>query len=111
VTGFCGALAVTDAILNGGPGRKLRALRRELNLHLWVRRAMHRFSPTDYDALIDVLNVRAKRVLARFTRDEPVRLLVRVCIRQPRLLLLACRSLFSVRRVTSVFRVSPQHSS
>jgi flavin-dependent dehydrogenase len=118
VTGFGGALGVADAIMKGpstwlgaGRGRRLRALRRELNLHLWVRRAMHRFTPTDYDLLIDVLNAPAKRILARYTRDEPIRLLLSVCLCQPRLLLLACRALFNVRRVTSVFRVSPQHSS
>src|SRR5207249_6056487 len=38
VTGFRGALGVAEAILNGGASRELTALRRELNLHLLIRR-------------------------------------------------------------------------
>ena len=45
VTGFRGALGVSQAILNGGRSRELRALRRELDLHLLIRRSIHRFQP------------------------------------------------------------------
>src|SRR3984885_10337879 len=41
VTGFRGALGVAEAILNGGSSGALRKLRRELDLHLLLRRSLH----------------------------------------------------------------------
>ena len=48
VTGFRGALGVAEAILNGGSSRALRRLRRELDLHLLLRRSLHDFQQDDY---------------------------------------------------------------
>ena len=48
VTGFRGAVGVTEAILNGGRSRELRSLRRELDLHLLIRRTIHQFKQADY---------------------------------------------------------------
>ena len=41
VTGFRGALGVSEAIMNGGESRELRSLRRELELHLLIRRTIY----------------------------------------------------------------------
>jgi flavin-dependent dehydrogenase len=49
VTGVRGAEGVAEAILNGGHSRKLSSLRRELNLHLLIRRALHHFQQADYN--------------------------------------------------------------
>ena len=97
VTGFRGALGVAEAILNGGVSRELRTLRRELNLHLLLRRSLHDFQQSDYSALVDLLNDPARQSLAEYSRDEAWKILWRVCLRQPRLLLLGLRGLLARR--------------
>jgi flavin-dependent dehydrogenase len=93
VTGFRGALGVAQAILNGGKSAELDNLRRELDLHLLLRRSLHRFEQADYSRLVDLLNNGAKQSLARYSRDEAWKLLWRVCLHQPRLALLGLRGL------------------
>jgi len=93
VTGFRGALGVAEAILNGGSSRELLALRRELDFHLLLRRSLHRFQQADYSHLVDLLNDTAKRPLTECSRDEAWKILWRVCLRQPRLILLGLRGL------------------
>lgn len=95
VTGFRGALGVAEAILKGGPSRELRTLRRELDLHLWLRRALHDFQQSDYSRLVDLLNESAKQSLSEYSRDEAWKILWRLCLRQPRLLLLGLRGLLT----------------
>ena len=95
VTGFRGALGVTEAILNGGNSRELRALRRELDLHLLVRKILHQFRQADYSRLVDLLNASTRRSLSLYTRDEAARVLWHICASQPRLLLLALRGLLA----------------
>lgn len=92
VTGFRGALGVAEAILHGA-SRELRALRRELDLHLLLRRSLHHFQQADYSRLVDLLNDPAKRSLSRYSRDEAWKVLWNVCLRQPRLVLLGIRGL------------------
>ncbi|MBZ5502124.1 MAG: NAD(P)/FAD-dependent oxidoreductase [Acidobacteriia bacterium] len=98
VTGFRGALGVTEAILNGGTSRELRSLRRELDLHLLLRRTLHDFQQPDYSRMVDLLNDAAKESLGEYSRDEAWKILWRVCLRQPRLLLLGLRGLLMRRR-------------
>jgi digeranylgeranylglycerophospholipid reductase len=93
VTGFRGALGVVEAILNGGASRELLALRRELDLHLLLRRSLHDFQQADYSQLVDLLNDPAKQSLAEYSRDEAWKILWRICLSQPRLLLLGLRGL------------------
>jgi flavin-dependent dehydrogenase len=93
VTGVRGAEGVAEAILNGGRSRKLSSLRRELNLHLLIRRALHHFQQADYSRLVDLLNSPAKTSLSTYTRDEAARVLWHICRNQPRLLLLGLRGL------------------
>lgn len=95
VTGFRGACAVAESILNGGTSLDLVSLRRELDLHLLLRKALHGFTQTDYSALLDMLNSSARALLGRYTRDEAGKLLWRLALRQPRLLLLAFRALLA----------------
>ena len=93
VTGFRGALGVAEAVLDNGKDREIRGLRRELDRHLLVRRVLHGFSQDDYSRLIDLLNAPVRRVLSSHNRDEAVTMLGRLCLHQPRLLLLALRGL------------------
>jgi flavin-dependent dehydrogenase len=98
VTGFRGALGVAESILNGGTSRELRSLRRELDLHLLLRRSLHDFQQPDYSHLVDLLNEAAKKSLGEYSRDEAWKILWRVCLRQPRLILLGLRGLLMRRR-------------
>jgi flavin-dependent dehydrogenase len=95
VTGFRGALGVSEAILDGGRSRELRALRRELDWHLLIRRTIHSFEQADYSRLVDLMNASTKRSLSRYTRDEAGRVLWHLALSQPRLLLFALRGLLS----------------
>lgn len=98
VTGLRGATGVAEAILSGGPSRELRALRRELDLHLLLRRTMHEFKQADYSRMVDLLNDSTLRSLATYSRDEAWKVLSRVCFRQPIFLWLGLRGLFTSRR-------------
>ncbi len=104
VTGFRGALGVAQAILNGGKSPELETLRRELNLHLLLRRSLHRFEQSDYSRLVDLLNHGAKQSLSEYSRDEAWKLLWRVCLRQPRLALLGLRGLLMSKRAAESSR-------
>src|SRR5580692_9596262 len=84
VTGFRGALGVAQQILHG-VSSELRTLRRELDLHLLLRRSLHDFQQADYSRLVDLLNDPAKQSLAEYSRDEAWKILWRVCLSQPRL--------------------------
>ena len=95
VTGLRGAFGVAEAILAGRPTSKLRALRRELDLHLLIRRAIHHSTPARYSLLVDLLNARTREDLEGYTRDEPAGVLWRLCLHQPRLILFGLRGLIS----------------
>jgi len=93
VTGFRGAQAVAESILQGGRGTGLLALRRELSTHWLLRRTMHHFRQEDYSHLVDLLNAATRDTLSEITRDESTRLLWNVLRRQPQLVLLGLRGL------------------
>jgi len=95
VTGFRGALGVAEAILAGKPGLRLRALRRELDVHLLIRKVIHNADQARYSHLVDLLNARSRKDLEGCTRDEPSQVLWRLCLHQPRFLLFGLRALLS----------------
>ncbi len=93
VTGFRGAQAVAESILQGRQGKELLNLRRELSTHWLLRRTMHNFQQKDYSRLVDLLNAGTRETLSEITRDESARLLWNVLRRQPQLVLLGLRGL------------------
>src|SRR5712692_8624728 len=93
VTGFRGAQAVAESILQGRQGRELLNLRRELSTHWLLRRTMHDFQQKDYSRLVDLLNAGTRETLSEITRDESARLLWNVLRRQTQLVLLGLRGL------------------
>ena len=93
VTGFRGAVGVAETILSGRASRELRALRRELTCHLLIRRLLHCFSQADYMRLFDFLNGSTRRLLSAYTRDDVSTILWRLCLYQPRFVLLGLRAL------------------
>src|SRR6202035_368571 len=70
VTGFRGAQAVAESILQQGSGRELLSLRRELSTHWLLRRTMHHFQQKHYSRLVDLLNAATRETLSEVTRDE-----------------------------------------
>lgn len=97
VTGFRGAQGVADSILSRG-NSELRTLRRELATHWLIRRTLHEFKQEDYSRLVDLLNVSARESLGEINRDESMRLLWSVALRQPKLVLLGLRGLLLGKR-------------
>jgi digeranylgeranylglycerophospholipid reductase len=93
VTGFRGALGVSQALLQDGRSRELATLRRELQTHWLIRRALHNFEQKDYSLLVDLLDASTRQSLGEINRDESTRLLWNVVRRQPRLVLLGLRGL------------------
>lgn len=93
VTGFRGAQAVADALLGARDSVELKSLRRELDTHWLIRKALHRFQQNDYSNLVDLLNAAALESLGEIHRDQSTRLLWNVIRRQPRLVLLGLRGL------------------
>jgi len=97
VTGFRGAIGVVEAILNGGPGNELRAVKKELDRHCLIRKILHPFTTKDYVSLINFMNPGTRRFLGQISRDESFGLLKNLILRQPRLLLIGLRSLIAGR--------------
>jgi flavin-dependent dehydrogenase len=94
VTGLRGARAVAEAILNGKKtGKEASKLKRELDLHLLVRRLLDGFDDLDYDTLIDSLSGDLNEIVSRETRDDLSRMYLDIISSQPKLLLLGARAL------------------
>jgi flavin-dependent dehydrogenase len=98
VTGLRGAMGTAQAIMNGGSSTELEALRKELDRHRLIRWILNRFGETEYCQLIDMLTPSAKCSLSQINRDEANRLLRSVVFKQPKILLLALRTLIFGRR-------------
>ncbi|PYJ65443.1 MAG: hypothetical protein DME76_18220, partial [Verrucomicrobia bacterium] len=87
VTGLRGAKCAANAILRQADyWKELRALRRELSLHLLIRSVLNRFHGRDYDRLLDLLNERTIHLLGLYSRDQAARICCRIFLAQPRLL-------------------------
>ena len=95
VTGFRGAVGVAEAINNGGSSKELRALKRELDSHWLIRKVLNGFTQKDYSDLLDLLIPTTRHSLSYITRDETIKLLRNVILKQPRFLLLGLRSLIN----------------
>ena len=90
VTGLRGAKAAAYAILRRSDyAKELRALKRELSLHLLIRSVLNRFQSGDYDRLLELLNEQTIKLLGAHNRDHASKILCRLLLAQPRLLSLA----------------------
>jgi flavin-dependent dehydrogenase len=93
VTGLRGARAVVEAILNGRKtGKEISKLKRELDLHLLVRRMLDSFNDLDYDRLIDFLNRDLTEIVSNQTRDDLSRMYLDLVSSQPKLLVLGAKA-------------------
>ena len=94
VTGMRGAAAAARSLLRGTSyARELRPLRRELDAHALVRRALDGFADEDYDELLRLLNRRGLRVLNAYPRDRLAHAFWRLLPAQPCWLMLGARAL------------------
>jgi hypothetical protein len=91
-------MGTAQAIMNGGCSTELEALRKELDRHRLIRWVLNRFGETEYCQLIDMLTPSAKCSLGQIHRDEANKLLRSVVFKQPKILLLALRTLMFGRR-------------
>jgi flavin-dependent dehydrogenase len=93
VTGLRGARAVVEAIQNGKrTGKEVSKLKRELDLHLLVRRLLDGFDDLDYDRLIDFLGGELTDIVSNQTRDDLSRMYLDLVSSQPKLLFLGARA-------------------
>lgn len=94
VTGLWGAQAAAQALLQGIPYRQaLRPLKRELDLHWLIRRALDGLRNPDYDALLQALHRPLRQFLAQRSRDQMAWAFFRTLLLQPRLAFLGARGL------------------
>lgn len=98
VTGLAGAAAAARAIVNGTSYRReLRRLKRELDLHWWIRWALERLDRRGYERLLTQLDGPAGAFLGRFHRDEMAKVFWRLPLVEPRLVGTGLRALFGRR--------------
>jgi flavin-dependent dehydrogenase len=84
VTGLRGAVGVVESIVHGRSA-ELRSLKRELDLHLLVRKVMHRFDDGDYDRLLGMMDVSVAKSVGKHDRDSALRVLSSMALKHPRL--------------------------
>jgi len=100
VAGLRGARAAVRAVVGRAPYTStLRELKAELDLHSMMRVILNRLGDRDYDRLLELLDARTRNVLAVHNRDEFKGAFFRLLLTQPRLLLLAAKSLLRMRGV------------
>ncbi len=87
VSGFLGAQAAATALLKG---RSYRArcwrVRRELNVHWFLRHLLNRLDNQGYDQLASTVSLKVRNFLSRYDRDSMNRVVWRLPILEPRLL-------------------------
>ncbi len=99
VTGFMGARAVAEAIIHNRPySITWREVKRELDIHWWVRLLLDHLDNSGYDALIRCLTPRVREFLGKRTRDEMRGALWRVLFTTPQLWRVVPHLLRSSRR-------------
>ncbi|MEA3349401.1 MAG: NAD(P)/FAD-dependent oxidoreductase [Chloroflexota bacterium] len=92
VTGFWGAQAVVEAILDSRPyHRTLRPLKRELNMHWLIRFLLERLDNDDYDRMVELISPAVVDFLAQRNRDEMAGAFWKLLLLQPRFVGFAAR--------------------
>ena len=87
VTGLQGAEAAARAILQGTSYRsELRPVKRELDLHWWVRWALERLDNRGYDHLVRAVSGDVKNFLGKYNRDTMVPVFWKLPFIEPRLI-------------------------
>lgn len=99
VTGFWGARAAAQAILkNTSYSHELRALKRELDLHWYIRYLLERLDTPGYSRLIECITPPVQRFLSHYNRDQMAGAFWQLPFREPRLLVLGLQLLLRLPR-------------
>ena len=94
VTGFWGAKAVVKTILTDSSYRhNLRALKRELDLHWYIRTLLERLDNAGYDQLVDNISPKVQNFLGNRNRDQMAGAFWKLPFIQPQMLLVGLRCL------------------
>jgi flavin-dependent dehydrogenase len=101
VSGLWGARAAVEAITTGIDYPKaLKPLKRELDLHWWIRRLLERLDNEGYDRLVANISPKVIRFLGRYDRDGMRGHFWKLPILQPRFIPLGLQILFQKPRHT-----------
>jgi flavin-dependent dehydrogenase len=94
VSGLWGAAAAVRALLRGSPyAYELRPLKRELDLHWFIRLLLDQLDNPGYDHLVSSVTPAVQQFLSNRNRDEMAGAFWRLPLLQPRLLALGLRLL------------------
>ena len=67
--------------------REVKAVKRQMNLHLSVQKILNKFKDKDWDNLISYMNQpKIRKVFESYNRDNPFPLLINSIIKEPRFL-------------------------
>ncbi|MDP3733597.1 MAG: NAD(P)/FAD-dependent oxidoreductase [Nanoarchaeota archaeon] len=88
VPGLRQAEIVVDCISNHkNYQQEVQPLAKKLKLHLLVRRILDKFSDRDWDTLVSYINQpKVQKVFEKYTRDNPIPLVMMALIKEPRFL-------------------------
>lgn len=96
VTGFWGAQAAIRSLLKETSyQRELRPLKRELDMHWYMRSLLERLDNPGYDRLVRLITPAVGRFLARYDRDQMAKNFWKLALIQPRFIPLGLRLLLS----------------
>lgn len=93
VTGFVGAQDAVGLIQGKSNQNKWLTVKKELDLHLLIRRLLDQMSPRDYDDLIDMLNPSVTNFLSCHDRDNMRSHFWKLALLQPRFIPLGLKLL------------------
>jgi len=65
--------------------KKIFPIKKELLMHLFIRKTLNKFKEKDYDELIDMLK-NQKKLFMKHSRDSSMKLMLNLILREPRLL-------------------------
>lgn len=88
IPGLQQAEILANSLINGKDYEKeVQPLRKRMELHLKLRRMFNKFEDKDWDKLISLINqLKIQRLLEKHTRENPLPLVIKTVIKEPRLL-------------------------
>ena len=91
VPGLKQAQILADCIINNKDFHKeIRPIQKRLQLHLKLHHILNKFSDTDWDRLVDYINQpKIQKILETHTRENPLPILIKALIKEPRFLYFA----------------------
>jgi len=90
--GLWGAYAVSKSLAKGIPFKTLyKDLKRELDVHFYIRKTLSSMDESDYDRLIQKVSVNLKDVLYSMPRDKARSLVFKMLIKEPYVLWLGAK--------------------